>query len=204
MLGIASTVLFTLSQGPVAEQASACPFLPQYRGLQAAIDKAPAASALRSLYRYARDPANDNPVACEAIELDRQIAERERTLIAVISPAGWRLPPTAIFHCATPDTKTTRCDGIVADGTAQPDAIRIRPPSPITAPVTARLSNSLPDARLIGLYHTTLADVVAARPVKRLKAANMIRLMPGSGDRLLIALFTAPAPYKVRKFVWYY
>lgn len=176
MLGIASTALFTLSQGPAAGQASACPFLPQYRGLQAAIDKAPAASALRSLYRYARDPANDSPVACEAIELDRPIAEQERTLLAVIGLAGWRLPPAAVFHFATPDPKTTRCDGIVADGTAQRDAIRIRPPSPITEPVVARLSNSLPDAQLIGLYHTTLADAVAARPAKRLKAANIIRL----------------------------
>lgn len=200
----AIAALLAMSAGPAATHASGCPFLPQYRRLQITIAKAPAASALRSLYRYAGDPANENPAACEAIELDRQIAQQERRLVALVATTRLRIAPDTAFHCSTPDPRTTQCDGIVADGTAQPDAVRIRAPSALRKLTTARLDSNLPDARLIGLYRSTLADVAAGRPAKRLKPGTTIALASGPADGVLIALFTAPAPYKVRKFVWYY
>lgn len=163
----------------------------------------PSVAALRTLYAYAADPANENPAACEAIELEEQISERERALVVLRSPTHPPFRPAAAFHCNSPDPRTTQCDGVVADGTAQPDARRLsRPPS--AERVVVRLVSRLQGARLIGLYRTSLFDVVRGRPVVRIDAAQPIRIGGQPGGVVIIALYGAPAPYKVRKLVWYY
>lgn len=197
-------VLLVAASPASAPAQESCPFLPQYRVLERKIASKPPVAALKSLNAYAQDPGNENPAACESIELDRQIGLRERMLSTLVSTGAPCLHADAAFHCDAPDQNTTQCDGIVADGTAQPDAVRMRP-SPAARPAMfVQLRTRIPGARLIGVYRTSLGDIAAGRAVVRVDATHPISVRSRSQGVVVIALLSAPGPYKVRKLVWYF
>lgn len=179
-----------------------CPYLPQYQRLQKQIAPLAPEAALSRLYTYSADPENENPAACEAIDIDRAMSEREIALVA-LSGGGRRLPPRSVFHCDVLDFRTSNCNGIVADGTGQPDTTRILPAGRPTF-FSGRIESRLPQARLIGLYRTSLAAVQAGKPPTKITPGGSVSIRPKADGTVLIAIFTAPKPWHYRKVVWYF
>lgn len=177
------------------------PFLPQFEAMRGTIAQAPPSEALQLLYAYFANPANENPAACEAFEIERLIGERERRLVALDIQGRAPLHPDTAYHCTRFVRRTTQCNGVVADDTGHIDALPTQNATP--APFVAQLRSALPGAWLIGVYRATLGDGFLERPARRLDACKPITMTPKPGD-VLIALYFAPAPYKVRKLVWHF
>jgi hypothetical protein len=197
-ISVCVVVLVALLRAGAAH--AAFPFLPQHAKLEATLRAASHTEALHALYAYAADPGNENPAACEAFDLDRQIGKHEAALVALVAIGHAPLHPATVFHCRTAEPRTTLCNGVVADDTVRPGVVL-----PLTrGRYTARLHSRLPRARLLGLYVTTLKDAFAARPVRRVEAGREITIAARPHGTVLIALFSASAPFKVRKFVWYH
>jgi hypothetical protein len=177
-----------------------CHHRPAFAAIEArAAAKAP--GALAQAYAYAADPAHDDPTGtCEAIAVDGLIATLERDAVS-LSVGNTHLHPDAAFHCTAFDPRTTACNGLVADGTAQPqDATAPRP----AAPAKATLASGLGDARLIGLYRTTIAAALDGKPAVPLPTGPTVTLGRVPPATVLVAIYTAPAPYHYRKLVWYF
>lgn len=193
-------LLAILARASPAE-AQACPFLPQFETLRASIAHAPPADALPVLYAYFADPANENPAACESFEIERLIGAQERALVTLAIAGRGPIPPDAAYHCDRFDPRTTQCDGLVADDTGHTDGLQ--PSTQVIGRFAGRIRSALPGARLIGVYRATLGDDFRRRPAPRLSTRPSFAATVRSGD-VLIALFAAPAPFKVRKLVWYF
>lgn len=187
--------------GALPAQEPACPFLPQFETLRDASARAAPADALGQLYAYFADPANENPAACEAFEIERLIGERERALVSFERAGHAPIPADAAYHCNRFDPRTTQCNGVVADDTGHSNGLRMT--SPIDGRVVGRVRSALPGARLVGLYRATLGDDFGRRPATRLNPRQPIAMTAGRGE-VLIALYAAPAPFKFRKLVWYF
>lgn len=187
-------------------ETSACPVQPAFGALQRAVRTLPAAEALARMYRYAADPARDSPYACEGIALDAQIGAREAAMVALRSGSlSWR--PAAVYHCRRFDLVTTRCDGIVADGTAQPHAAGMKPIR-LRRAADARLASTLPGAKLVGVYRVAAGELLDGGRAARLASSAAIRLSPPRSPSrkttAIIAIFDAPEPWRYRKLVWYF
>ncbi len=172
-----------------------------FQRLRREVARADPAIAVRALYRYNADPAHEDPAGCTAADLERLLGEQERKLVAFAYGGKLSFPQIAA-HCFRFDPKTTSCEDIVQDGTGQPDYRHILSRGPGAA-FTGRLKNLLPDARLVGLYRTTLKAVQDGRPATALGAKPDVQI--ARGGAVLIAIFTAPGPpWQYRKFVWYF
>jgi hypothetical protein len=200
-------LLFTLTLrcavAGAGEQGAACPTLPQFQSLMARLDTMDPAASLTALDAYAANPANDNPNACEALELDSLITERERGLV-VLAIGGREIGPGAVFHCNALQGRALVCNGTTEDGTAHPLAAGIRA-EPLGHAVTATLVSNLPGMILQRLYLATTGGLLDGAPPKPLHADQSgFRLDPGSKANILIAIFRAPPPWRIRKFAWYF
>jgi hypothetical protein len=161
------------------------------------------AASLTALNAYAADPANDNPNACEALELDSLITERERGLVA-LDFAGRKIAPGAVFHCNALQGPALVCNGITEDGTAHPLDAGTRA-EPLGHAVTARLVSSLPGMVLQRLYLAATGGLLDGTSLQPLDADRSgFRLDPASKANVLIAIFKAPPPWRIRKFAWYF
>lgn len=111
---------------PVRAQGACC-YLPQYRKLLRQVSSLPPGAALKLLYAYQADPANDNPEGCDSDQLDRMISVRETAMVRLVGPTA-TLAPCAVFHCDALDPRSLECNGSIMDGTGQPDARGVLPP----------------------------------------------------------------------------
>lgn len=186
-------------QGQARTEEAGCPYLPQYRAVQHQVAALPPPAAVTRLYAYLADPANENPAGCDAMDIESDISAREIALVAV-SGGGKSWPAQAAFHCAVLDPRTTRCNGLFEDGTAFPNYRRMLPPG-ATTPFSGRIDSRLPDAKLVGLYRTTMSAVRAGRAATRITPGPSVAISKGM---VLFAIFSAPRPWKYRKIVWYF
>ncbi len=177
------------------------PNLPQFETLRSTVENEPPLQTLARLYAYLADPTNDSPFPCEPLEAERLIGEREIAMVTLLVEGRAPLHPDRGYHCDRIDPRTTQCNGMVADDTGHSDRL------PGTGPTSGRFVGSvrttLPGARLLGVYRARLGDNFNARPASRPDPRRPVAMTARPGD-VLIALFTAPAPFKVRKLVWYF
>ncbi|MET0247767.1 MAG: hypothetical protein ABW182_13535 [Sphingomonas sp.] len=182
-------------------QDAACPYLPQFETLRSTVENEPPLQSLPRLYAYLADPANENPAACEPFEIERLIGEREIAMVTLAVEGRAPLHPDRAYHCDRIDPRTTRCDGMVADDTGHSD--QLPKAGPISGRFVGSIRTTLPGTRLIGVYRARLGDNFNARPAIRLDPRRPVSMTARPGD-VLIAVFTAPAPFKLRKLVWYF
>lgn len=186
-------------QGQARTEEGGCQYLPQYRAVQHQVAALPPAVAVTRLYAYLADPANENPAGCDATDIESNISTREIALVSV-SGGGKSWPAQAAFHCAVLDRRTTRCNGLFEDGTALPNSKRILAPGTAKS-FSGRVDSRLPDATLVGLYRTTLSAVRAGRAATPITASPSVAIRKGM---VLIAIYSAPRPWRYRKIVWYF
>jgi hypothetical protein len=196
LLALVAAAPLQAAAPPVDDQ---CTYLPQYRALQTAIADVPPEAALPKLYAYAADPANENPVGCDAGDIDSAISKREQSLIA-LDRGGAPVAPQGYSHCDKFVPRSIVCNGYVADGTGQPDGQQIMTPLPAMAK-TGTIRTRIPGARLVGLYRTTLRDVQSGRPAIKLTGTVVPAMKRGT---VLIALFDGLKHWRYGKAVWYF
>jgi hypothetical protein len=76
---------------------------------------------------------------------------------------------------------------------------------PLGQRVTATLVSSLPGMALQRLYLASTGGLLDGSPPKPLRARRSgFQLDPSSKANILIAIFKAPTPWRIRKFAWYF
>jgi hypothetical protein len=186
-----------------AESVTSCPTVPQFQALVNRLNTMGPAASLSALDAYVANPANENPNACEALELDGLIAQRERSLVT-LSIGGRKIAPGAVFNCNVLQGRTLACNGAVEDATAHPATsdMQFEPPQ---HPVAVTLMSTLPGMTLIRVYVSRTGDLLDGIPPAPLNARGSgFRLNPASNANILFAIFRAPPPWRFRKFVWYF
>lgn len=197
---LAAAALTATLLGPQPGAPASCVDRSDFIRLRREIARADPMTAVRALYRYNADPAHEDPAGCTADDLERLLGEQERKLVALMGGTKAKFPQM-VAHCFRFDSRTTSCQDLVQDGTGQPNYVHIRPQRQ-AAGFTGRLKTMLPDARLVGVYRTTLRAVQEGKPAKALGVGPDIHV--AQGGAVLIAIFTAPGPpWHYRKFVWY-
>ena len=178
-----------------------CPYRPNYVALRSRVATTPPAAGVTALYRYAADPENDNPAACEGIAIEQAIAGLELQLVRLVS--GRRsLKPAASYRCTAFDARSTACNGLVGDDTALPDP-QGGPVERASTPLRARVVSDLPDAKLIALYSAPVGKLQDGVVATRLPPGPTLRLGKPASTIAVIAIFSAPQPWRYRKLVWY-
>ena len=200
LVGIAVALVACSGRAASAQDAT-CPYLPQFETLRSTVENDPPLQALPRLYGYLADPANDTPFPCEPFEVDRLIGEREVAMVTLAIKGRAPLHPDRAYHCDRIDPRTIQCNGMVADDTGHSD--QLPKAGPINGRFVGSIRTTLPGAKLLGVYRARLGDNFNARPAIRLDPRRPVTMTARPGD-VLIALFTAPAPFKVRKLVWYF
>ena len=192
--------LFTIASSQ-SQSPPECPYLPAFEALLKRLPDMKVDEAIVALARYRAE--HDNPAACEALELDRLMSEREASRIHLVARKT-RLQAQAVYHCATYDLKTTRCDGDVADGTAHPFISGIRP-LPIPDVTRLTILSRLSDAKLTAIYTSTFPDLLDGIPATRLSGQmGMIQIGRKTRPFVLIAIFKGTHLRAYLKAAWYF
>lgn len=178
-----------------------CPYLPGFETLQKQLPGMKGNAAVKALIRYRAE--HENPVACEAIELERLISEREAAMLHLVARTA-QFQAQAVYHCAAYDPKTTKCDGDVADGTAHPFSAGIQPfPAPEITPLT--IVSGLRHSKLMAVYTAALPDLLDGKPATPLsRRGRTIEIDLKTKPYVLIAIFKGSGPRTYLKATWYF
>lgn len=196
-----ATLVLAMSAAPAIAGSDTCPFLPEYRKLRATLSKLPAAQAAAALEQYSA--THDNPEGCEAADIDRRLAPLEAGQFLATHGRQSRTADV-VFRCNQLDAASGRCTSPMEDGTAHVDGVvktrRGRFPDRAVS-----LASRRPDARLIGVYLTTLPDVIDGKPPSvQPPTAEVSVPTTKHGGRVLMAIYETGGPWRYRKAVWYF
>jgi hypothetical protein len=181
----------------------ACPYLQSFVMVRKRATAMPAAAALPILYRYAADPGNDNPEACQSVALDAEIATREMSLATIRLSDGRSIKAQASYRCDLIEPRTTACNGAVEDATARPFQAGIKPIE-LNEATSATVVNGLPGATLLSIHRIRVAQSLDGGQAVRLPTNAAVRLGTSGELMAIVAIYTGARPWKFRKVVWYY
>lgn len=196
--------LLCVAAMPVAA-ADNCPFLPDYEQLRQQLPNMAAAEVVAALERYSR--SHENPEACEAIEIDRQLGVFERQLFTLGTSAQAlpRIAAHAVYRCNRVDLRTARCDGPVEDGTAHPMSLGEPSARLQHVPLNASFRAELRGSKLYRVYLVSLADALDGRAARRMVTRQgQVRIPDDARNVAIIAIYrTSGSPWRFRKAVWW-
>lgn len=187
-----------LVAAPAVAGGDGCPWLPEYRRLQSALPTMSPDRAVAALQRHAA--THENPEGCEAADIDRRLASLERRQFHAVDGRRQHAPQ-AVFRCNQLEPATGRCTGPMEDGSAQIDGQRLGAPVRFAGD-TVSLTTRRPDARLVGVYLTTPADLLDGRPPAAPTRDAAVRLPEARRGGVLMAIYETPGPWRYRKVVW--
>ena len=179
--------------------AAGCPYLPEFVALQAELPKLSPADVSDRLTQYASQYVN--PEGCEGAEIERLLTEAESQLFH-LAYADTRPAAQLVFRCDEWDPKTTRCQGPVEDGTANPSNIGLTALKMPTSDL--KLESDMKNAKLLGVYVLALADALDGKPARKLSDGSTFALPAGSKDVAVVAVYQVDGTWKYRKAVWYF
>jgi len=184
-----------------AQAAPECPYLPAFEALARQIPSLAPDAALTALERYSL--SNENPVACESIEIASLMSDQERRLVFLKS-GGALVPAQASYRCSRLTGATLGCNGAVADGTSMPLSAGIKP---LDRPVRPRVAIVSETGRLTlrGAFTISLSRLVDGHPPTKLPhRGGEVATRSFSAGSVLIAIFKGADPWRYRKLVWYF
>ena len=178
-----------------------CPYLPAFKTLRQQLDTMSPIDAVAALQKYAGE--NDNSSACESFEIDRLLGERETKLIK-LAIGGKEIPAQVVFRCKRFDSKTAQCQSPMEDGTTQFAAVGITAmPVPMEG-LKFQVVSKLPNAKLIGIYRTSMASALDGKPAKHLGNGPAGKWQSTYKTSALMAIYKTAGPWAYRKAVWYF
>ncbi|WP_338846087.1 hypothetical protein V8J88_20340 [Massilia sp. W12] len=186
---------------PLAQAQAQCAYQPAFKTLQQQLPSLSSAQSIQALQQFYA--ANENAQPCEVARIEQLLDDQETALIRLHMGSVAR-KPQRLLRCNQFTAKTAQCQSPYEDNTAHPlqNNLRFTPwPAP---PHVLRLQVDLPQAKLIGVYQTTLAAALDGKPAKRLGAATQIKLREAEKNLVLIAIYKTPGPWAYRKLVWYF
>ncbi len=184
-----------------AQATQTCRYLPTFGALQQQLPQLNAQQAVTALQKYLLE--HDNAQSCELAEIERQLDAKEIEMIK-LSADGIALRPHHIYRCNEFNPRTAQCQSPFEDGTAHPLQVNLQF-KPLARPTTAlQLSDTLVEAKLIGLYRTSLAAALDGKAAKPLPKNIAIKWKASSTDSILIAIYKTSGPWGYRKAVWYF
>lgn len=187
--------------GTPASAQDQCRYLPEFTTLQQQLPGMSTIAAVLALQKHVLE--HENPQACELTEVERLLALQEAKLIE-LTIGAMTLAPQNIFRCNEFNPKSAQCRSPMEDGTAHPMLanLKFKPyPQPV---LPGALQSALPNAKLIGLYQTTLAAALDGKSARKLAKGKPIRLKPEADGTVLIAIYQTSGPWAYRKAVWYF
>lgn len=177
-----------------------CPYLPAFKALREKLKAQSAIEAVATIEAYAA--TNENPEGCELAEIDRLLAEREKTLFHLRAEKQ-DLLAQVVLRCNEFDRRTGMCQGPMMDATAHPHSQAISPLAVVTE--TLSLVSDMGTARLVGVYRISLKDALDGKAATHIRLTKGRFTLPGKGkDQVLMAIYQTAGPWRFRKAIWYF
>jgi hypothetical protein len=202
MMRFTAIVLGLLVVGVVSPAwAVSCPYMPAFLAIRQQLSSLTPAAALTALEHLST--GDENPNACESIDIARLMSEQETRLVFLVD-GSTRIPPQASFRCSRLRSATIHCDGAVADDTTTLLTARI---SPLSRPVHFPLAivSDTESIALLNVYRASLGDLVDGKPPIRLRRhGDEIETPSLAAGSVIIAIFRGAMPWAYRKLVWYF
>lgn len=186
---------------PAAMAQTQCSYQATFLSLQQQLPSLPTAQGILALQRFYAE--NENAQFCELARIEELLDSKEAALVSLRQGSA-ELKPQHLMRCNLFNGKTAQCQSPYEDLTAHPrqNNLNFKPwPVPTQA---LRLKVDLPQAKLLAVYHTTLAAALDGKPAKRLSTSPQFNWQGKSKNEVLIAIYKTPGPWAYRKLVWYF
>lgn len=178
----------------------ACPHPPAFSALQKQLPSLTTQQAATALQNYVTH--HTSPEVCELIEVENLLRSKEIELITLHSGAT-QLQPDNVYRCNVFTPKTAQCQSPLEDGTAHPLQTNLQFKPRLTPTMPLHLKTALANAKLLGIYHTTLAAALDGKAAKRLPTSETVNWQ-ARPNSIIIAIYRTPGPWQYRKAVWYF
>jgi hypothetical protein len=181
-----------------------CPYSQEFQNLRAKLSGQSLTDATSALRAFA--VKNQSPETCEAMAIDQELEKREKLLIKLISTGGSKsnMPAHAVFRCDVFNSKTAQCQSPSEDGTANPNSKEKFSPLLLEKTGSFEIKSQLPNAKLHGIYITTIGKAVDGKPAKKLPIRKSIQWSSLPPSTVLIAIYKTKDAWAYRKVVWYF